>query len=96
MKIGACLVILFMQLIFWVITNPGSALDFIKVLQRQFRQIIAQRTGDQIYQELAHQLRVEARELGISEDITGEVLEEHREEIIEHLGTKCARNLLND
>ena len=48
----------------WAMANPQEALDFVADLRRQFRRYTIQRVGNQAFQELAEQLRAEAKQIG--------------------------------
>ena len=48
----------------WAMANPQEALDFVADLRCQFRRYTIQRVGNQAIQELAEQLRAEARQIG--------------------------------
>jgi len=80
----------------WAMANPQDALDFVADLRRQFRQNTIQRIGNQAVQELAQQLRAEARQMGIPTAIADQVIEEERQKIIHRLGSKYAREILDD
>ena len=80
----------------WAMANPQDALDFVADLRHQFRQNTIQRIGNQAVQELARQLRAEARQMGIPTAIADQVIEEHKQEIIERLGRKYLRELIDD
>ena len=80
----------------WVMANPQDALDLVADLRRQFRRYTIQRTGNQAVQELAQQLRAEARQMGIPPAIADQVIEEERQKIIHRLGSKYARETLDD
>ena len=83
-------------IIAWSVTYPQDALEVIAGLLRQFRKNIIQRIGDQAAQELAQQLRAEARQMGIPTKIANQVIEEHKQEIVDRLGEKYARELMAD
>lgn len=85
-----------MLLVGWAITFPEAALDIIANLRRQFRRSVIERTGNQAVQELAAQLKAEARWMNIPQAIAEEVIEENKEEIIERLGNKYTREILED
>ena len=80
----------------WAIANPQDALDLVARLRRQFYQSTFQRAGNQAVQELAQQLRAEARQMGIPTKIASQVIEEHKQEIVERLGRKYLRELIDD
>ena len=80
----------------WVMADPQDALDLVADLRCQFRRYITQRAGNQAVQELARQLRAEARRRGIPTAIVEQVIEEERQEIIHRLGSKYAREMLDD
>ena len=80
----------------WVMAYPQEALDLVAELRRRFRRKVIQRAGNQAVQELARQLRAEARRMGIPTAIVEQVIEEERQEIIHRLGSKYAREMLDD
>jgi capsid protein len=80
----------------WIMAYPQETVDMVAGLRRQFRQKVIQRTGNQAVQELARQLRAEARRMGIPTAIADQVIEEERQEIIDQLGSKYAREILDD
>ena len=79
-----------------VVSNPGAALEWVISVRRQFRQSVKERAGNQIAQELATQLRAEAKDMGIPETVADEVIAEHKQEILDRLGGQYARNLFDD
>lgn len=85
-----------MLLVGWTVTYPETALELISTLRRRFRRSVIERTGNQAVQELAQELKAEARRMDIPEAIAEELIEEHRQEIIERLGNQYARDLLED
>jgi capsid protein len=85
-----------MFLVGWAVTYPKSTLEWIIALRRQFHQTVVQRYGNHAVQELAAQLKAEARRMNIPEAIAEEVIEENKEEIIERLGNRFAQELLDD
>ena len=82
--------------IVWVMAFPQEILNAVAELQRQFRRKVIQRAGNRAVQELARQLRAEARQRGIPTALADQVIEEERQEIIEQLGSRYARKLLDD
>ena len=80
----------------WILAFPREILNAVAELRRQFRRKVIQRTGNQAVQELARQLRAEARRMGIPTAIADQVIEEERQEIIDQLGSKYAREILDD
>ena len=85
-----------MFLVAWVITCPEAAMNLIAGMRRQIRQSLIQRYGNQALQDLAAQLKDEARRMSIPEAIAEEVIEVHKQEIVERLGSGYARELLDD
>lgn len=90
------LTITIMFLVGWAVTYPEAALEWITAMRRQFRQSVIQRVGNQAVQELAAQIKAEARRMDIPEEIVEELIEDHKPEIIERLGNRYARDLLRD
>ena len=80
----------------WIMAYPQETLDLVAELRRQFRRKVIQRAGNQAVQELARQLRAEARRMGIPTALADQVIEEERQEIIDQLGSKYAREMLDD
>ena len=80
----------------WIMAFPQEILNAVAELRRQFRRKVIQRAGNQAVQELARQLRAEARQRGIPTALADQVIEEERQEIIEQLGSRYARKLLDD
>ncbi len=80
----------------WAMANPQEALDFVADLRCQFRRYTIQRAGNQAIQELAEQLRAEAKRIGYSNRIADQVIEEEKQEIIDRLGSKYVGEMLDD
>lgn len=65
-------------------------------LRSQFHRKVIQRVGDQITQELARQLRTEAKQMSIPTEIADQLIEEEKQEIIDRLGNKYAGEMLDN
>jgi DNA-binding GntR family transcriptional regulator len=90
------LITIFLLVIAWAITNPEDALDLITNLRSQFHRNIIQRVGNQATQELAQQLRTEARQIGIPTKVADQIIDEENEMITKRLGSKYTRELLDN
>jgi len=96
MKSSSPLPIMLLLLVGWAVCDPEAVLDSITNLKRQFRRSVTQRYGRQAVEELAREVKNEAKLMKIPEKIAADVIEEHKEEIIERLGNQYARDLLDD
>lgn len=96
MNFSFYLTITILLLVGWTITYPEAALELISTLRHQFRRYVIERIGNQAVQELAQELKAEARRMDIPEAIAEKLIEEHRQEIIERLGNQYTRQLLEE
>ena len=78
----------------WCVTYPGQVLGLIHQLKMRLRQYIVQREGQRGWSQLARNFREKTAKAGYSSELVNEILEDHRETIVEKLGNQWADEIL--
>lgn len=80
----------------WTMAFLQEARDLVNEFRHQFRLYVIQRVGNLAVQELTQQLRAEVEQVAIPSEITDQIIEEERQVIIDRIGNKYAREILDD
>ena len=73
---------------------PGETLTVIQRLKQRIRQMIVQREGQKVWQQLEGKFRKKSENAGYSARLVDEILVEYREEIILQIGNKKSDEVL--
>jgi len=87
---------IFLGLIFLIgFYYPGETLAVIRKIKRQLRQMIVQREGQRVWQQLEVNFRKKGKNAGYSSRLIDKILEEYREKIILQTGNQQADEILD-
>jgi len=96
MGVPTLILVVLPLILVWSFVYPDAALALLAELQRQLRQHIIRREGNRAAQTLARKLRIWAAKRRLDADLVEDVINTHKQEIIEGLGSRYANEILGE
>ena len=96
MRAPTLILVVLLLILVWPFVYPDAALALLAELQRRLRRHILQCEGNQAAQTLARRLRIWAAKHRFDADLVESVINAHKQEIIERLGSRYANEILGE